>query len=203
MSTRRLRIRSTQAPAGRPMTRNAAYSAAVSTPISHSVAASCWTAKIGSASTVSWAPSCPRASPVQSRRKSGWWISDRLVAVLGGAHAAQHRPLIGKCQSLCEDRHHDRACPPRARPTSTPTRAPSRARCRSGSCGCASTSRSTNREIAERLDRNPATVLHHVRTLVDRGFLAAAARPAGDPRGARGAVPRDRQVVAHPRRARA
>ena len=31
----------------------------------------------------------------------------------------------------------------------------------------------TNREIAERLDRNPATVLHHVRTLVDRGFLAA------------------------------
>ena len=31
----------------------------------------------------------------------------------------------------------------------------------------------TNREIAERLGRNPATVLHHVRTLVDRGFLAA------------------------------
>jgi len=31
----------------------------------------------------------------------------------------------------------------------------------------------TNREIAERLDRNPATVLHHVRTLVDRGFLVA------------------------------
>lgn len=40
----------------------------------------------------------------------------------------------------------------------------------------------TNREIADRLGRNPATVLHHVRTLVDRGFLAA------DPvrRGARG-----------------
>ena len=31
----------------------------------------------------------------------------------------------------------------------------------------------TNRELAERLDRNPATVLHHVRTLADRGFLAA------------------------------
>ncbi|HYQ74452.1 winged helix-turn-helix domain-containing protein [Cellulomonas sp.] len=40
----------------------------------------------------------------------------------------------------------------------------------------------TNREIADRLAKNPATVLHHVRTLVDRGFLAA------DPvrRGARG-----------------
>jgi DNA-binding transcriptional ArsR family regulator len=31
----------------------------------------------------------------------------------------------------------------------------------------------TNREIAQRLDRNPATTLHHVRTLVDTGFLAA------------------------------
>lgn len=40
----------------------------------------------------------------------------------------------------------------------------------------------TNRELAGRLGKNPATVLHHVRTLVDRGFLAA------DPvrRGARG-----------------
>lgn len=40
----------------------------------------------------------------------------------------------------------------------------------------------TNREIADRLGRNPATVLHHVRTLVDRGFLAA--EPVR--RGARG-----------------
>jgi DNA-binding transcriptional ArsR family regulator len=31
----------------------------------------------------------------------------------------------------------------------------------------------TNREIAERLGRHPATILHHVRTLVDTGFLAA------------------------------
>ncbi len=31
----------------------------------------------------------------------------------------------------------------------------------------------TNREIAERLGRNPATTLHHVRTLVDTGFLVA------------------------------
>lgn len=30
----------------------------------------------------------------------------------------------------------------------------------------------TNREIAGRLGRDPATVLHHVRTLVDAGFLA-------------------------------
>ena len=91
MSTRRLRIRSTQAPAGRPMTRNAAYSAAVSTPMSHSVAASCWTARMGSASAVSWAPSWPNASPVQSRRKSGWWISDRRVVVSG----VLTRPSIG------------------------------------------------------------------------------------------------------------
>lgn len=31
----------------------------------------------------------------------------------------------------------------------------------------------TNQEIAQRLGRNPASVLHHVRTLVDTGFLAA------------------------------
>lgn len=41
----------------------------------------------------------------------------------------------------------------------------------------------TNREIAERLGKNPATTLHHVRTLVDRGFLVA--EPAR--RGTRGA----------------
>jgi len=41
----------------------------------------------------------------------------------------------------------------------------------------------TNQQIAERLGRNPASVLHHVRTLVDTGFLEA-----GEPRrGTRGA----------------
>lgn len=31
----------------------------------------------------------------------------------------------------------------------------------------------TNKELSERLDRNPASVLHHVRTLVSHGFLVA------------------------------
>ncbi|OXM44393.1 ArsR/SmtB family transcription factor [Amycolatopsis alba] len=31
----------------------------------------------------------------------------------------------------------------------------------------------TNKELAERLDRDPATTLHHVRKLVDTGFLEA------------------------------
>jgi len=42
----------------------------------------------------------------------------------------------------------------------------------------------TNREIAERLGRNPATTLHHVRTLVDQGFLRADA-PRRGRRGSR------------------
>jgi len=42
----------------------------------------------------------------------------------------------------------------------------------------------TNKELAERLDRNPATVLHHVRTLVAQGFLVPAATRRG-PRGSR------------------
>ena len=41
----------------------------------------------------------------------------------------------------------------------------------------------TNKELAARLDRNPATVLHHVRTLVDTGFLV----PEAERRGTRGA----------------
>lgn len=41
----------------------------------------------------------------------------------------------------------------------------------------------TNKELAARLGRNPATVLHHVRTLVDTGFLVAESTR----RGARGA----------------
>jgi predicted ArsR family transcriptional regulator len=41
----------------------------------------------------------------------------------------------------------------------------------------------TNKELAERLGVNPATVLHHVRTLVTTGFLA----PQAERRGARGA----------------
>jgi predicted ArsR family transcriptional regulator len=42
----------------------------------------------------------------------------------------------------------------------------------------------TNKEIAARLGANPATVLHHVRTLVTTGFLAAQEERRGT-RGAR------------------
>lgn len=42
----------------------------------------------------------------------------------------------------------------------------------------------TNKEIAERLGANPATVLHHVRRLVDTGFLEALA-PRRGKRGSR------------------
>lgn len=42
----------------------------------------------------------------------------------------------------------------------------------------------TNQEIALRLERDPATVLHHVRVLVDAGFLVAEEQRRG-PRGSR------------------
>jgi predicted ArsR family transcriptional regulator len=44
----------------------------------------------------------------------------------------------------------------------------------------------TNKELADRLGRDPGTILHHVRTLVATGFLA----PEADRRGARGATER-------------
>jgi hypothetical protein len=40
----------------------------------------------------------------------------------------------------------------------------------------------TNKELAQLLEVNPATMLHHVRTLVDTGFLV----PEGERRGNRG-----------------
>lgn len=42
----------------------------------------------------------------------------------------------------------------------------------------------TNAQLAERLGRAPASVLHHVRTLVDAGFLEALPEQQG-PRGSR------------------
>ena len=42
----------------------------------------------------------------------------------------------------------------------------------------------TNKELAELLDVNPGTMLHHVRTLVSTGFLAAQPERVGE-RGAR------------------
>ena len=42
----------------------------------------------------------------------------------------------------------------------------------------------TNKEIAEALEKDPATILHHVRTLVDTGFLEAQAVRRGT-RGSR------------------
>lgn len=42
----------------------------------------------------------------------------------------------------------------------------------------------TNKELADELGVNPGTLLHHIRTLVDTGFLAAQEARRG-PRGAR------------------
>jgi predicted ArsR family transcriptional regulator len=44
----------------------------------------------------------------------------------------------------------------------------------------------TNKEIAGRLGRDPGTILHHVRVLVETGFLA----PTTERRGARGSTER-------------
>jgi DNA-binding transcriptional ArsR family regulator len=54
----------------------------------------------------------------------------------------------------------------------------------------------TNKQIAAALDRDPATVLHHVRTLVRTGFLAAGDERRGARGAPRGPVPGDREVLA-------
>ena len=53
----------------------------------------------------------------------------------------------------------------------------------------------TNAQIAARLDRDPATVLHHVRTLTGTGFLEALPAQKGN-RGAQDrAVPIDPEIL--------
>jgi hypothetical protein len=70
--TLRRRIRSTQAPAGRPMTRNARNSNVVSSPTWNGVACRTFTASSGMASIVTMVPTWLIASPIHSRRKSAW-----------------------------------------------------------------------------------------------------------------------------------
>ena len=49
----------------------------------------------------------------------------------------------------------------------------------------------TNKEVAQRLGRDPGTTLHHVRMLVETGFLA----PTTERRGARGSTERPYQAT--------
>ena len=49
----------------------------------------------------------------------------------------------------------------------------------------------TNKELAQRLGRDPGTTLHHVRMLVETGFLA----PTTERRGARGSTERPYQAT--------
>ena len=101
--------------------------------------------------------------------------------------------MIGKCQSLCGVSAYAAPVPePERRPRVAGERRPATdAEARA----LASAVRLrilrlcldqplTNKELAARLDRNPASVLHHVRTLVDTGFLAAEPERRGT-RGAR------------------
>ena len=53
----------------------------------------------------------------------------------------------------------------------------------------------TNEELATRLGRDAGTMLHHVRMLVETGFLAPEGSAARRARLGRAAVPGDRQVV--------
>src|SRR5262249_11653855 len=66
ISTLRRRIRSTQAPAGSPTSRNAAVSQAASAPTSNGVARSASTATSGSASRLTWVPSWLTVSATKS-----------------------------------------------------------------------------------------------------------------------------------------
>ena len=82
-----------------------------------------------------------------------------------------------------------------------PRRSPPRSGC--GSCAATLHEPRTNKEIAEVLGLNPASVLHHVRTLVDTGFLIEQPIRRGAAGFARAALPGLGQVASTSRPARA
>ena len=82
------------------------------------------------------------------------------------------RRPIGKCQSVGYADHMDDAeARAAARALSSPLRMRALRLCRFDA--------RTNKELADLLEVNPGTMLHHVRTLVDTGFLEAQPERAG------------------------
>ena len=228
-STRCLRQRSTQAPAGSPITRKARNSQVASSPISKASASSTFTASTGIASIVSWVPNWLSESPMNSCRKS-WWRNSPPRRRVGGSGSAGGAPRAGArgCRGFDGHEQHPRLTdweisiswadsgyggamdtasgrrrtlrwsrrrtvrcrsvravrpglgvrPTRPRPRRSPRR------CGCGSCGSRCTSRAPTRRSPRRSGMNPASVLHHVRTLVDTGFLIEQPVRRG-PRGSR------------------
>ena len=222
--TWRLRMRSIQAPAGSPTRRKAATLAALSTPTSNSLASSSSTASTGMASSVicapNWLSACPlhmreevavapqrprgaRASRAGLRHRRDMPISLRRPR--DSTSASSISPSVRDWDMsisvrLIEDVNRAEILCPASDPRGT-----RRGRMRALSSPlrlrvlrlCAFESR-TNKELAELLGVNPGTMLHHVRTLVQTGYPRGRARAIGQPGRPRGAVPRDRAVVADP-----
>jgi len=92
--TCRLRMRSIQAPAGSPTTRNAATVAALRTPTSHSVACRMSTASTGMASSVicapNWLSACPphRVRKLRSRHSEPLDAGDAAVGAASASMAS-------------------------------------------------------------------------------------------------------------------
>ena len=95
--TRRLRIRSTQAPTGSPITRNASVSAALSRPTSCAVASRTSTASTGMANVPTCSPAWLSVSPNQSRTNDGLRHTERDATP---ASAVSRGSVVSRIRSL-------------------------------------------------------------------------------------------------------
>src|SRR6201991_3260222 len=197
ISTLRLRIRSTHAPAGRPTTRQARCSNVASRPISNSSAPRTETARSGNAIVPTWVPTWLIVSPIQSCRKSrpaGW--PARLVRYqrgsrdgVAGSAGITHVMFgnrLGKVNQLPSQRYRGLVDPSELgrRPATDAEAKALASSLRLRILRMCLDEPMTNAQLAERLGRPPASVLHHVRTLTATGFLEALPIQEG-PRGSR------------------
>src|SRR4051812_14175049 len=159
MSTGRLASRSTQTPAGRPTRMNGRNSTVVSRPTSKVVAFRTVMAISGRASMLTWLPSRLMVCPAQSFMKSPWRHRLRFTGPVSCGHWEKSIDI------LLSMRDRREASAQEARALANPLRLRILRLCLERAL--------TNKELADRLGKDPATVLHHVRTLVDTGFLAA------------------------------
>ena len=207
ISTLRLRIRSTPAPQGSPTTRNAAVSHAASRPTSNSSARGPGRPGAATRSCDLRADLADRVAD-QSCRKSrpaGW--PTRLVryqrggrdAAVGSAGITQvmFANRLGKVNQLPSQRYRELVDPSDLgrRPATDAEAKALASSLRLRILRMCLDEPMTNAQLAERLGRPPASVLHHVRTLTATGFLEALPvrrAPAG--RG-RSRTPSRAQVV--------
>src|SRR5947207_6510593 len=160
MSTGRLVNRSTHTPACSATRMNGENSTADNSPTSKVLTFSTVMAMRGMASRLTWLPILLTVSPPHSFMKSPWRHKLLSCGRIFPVSDSDWEKSIGRMNSMKKRQ----ATAAEAKALANPLRLRILRLCLDEAL--------TNKELADRLDKDPGTLLHHVRTLVDTGFLA-------------------------------